>query len=141
MHEYDEFLSIMGRKIKSRKEKPRRLFFEVDNEDILEIADYLFNNLGCRLSTATALETYNGIEVIYHFSHDNSGRYFCPKVIIKNKQNPRMYSITPVVRGAEWIEREMSEMCGIIFEGHPRKEQLLTRDNFEIIKVPLRKLR
>lgn len=141
MPDYQEFLNLMGSKIKSKIEKPQRLYFEVDNEHILEVADYLFNILGCRLSTATATETYHGIEVLYHFSHDQSGKYYCPRVVITDKKNPRMNSITPIVRGAEWIEREMSEMFGITFQGHPRPEPLLTRDNKEIIKVPLRKWR
>jgi len=141
MADYQDFLKIMGDKIKSKIEKPQRLYFEVDNEHILEVADYLFNTLGCRLSTATAKETYQGIEVLYHFSHDKTGIYFCPRVVMTDKKNPRMNSITPIVRGAEWIEREMSEMLGITFEGHPKPEPLLTRENKEVMKVPLRKWR
>ncbi len=141
MDNYTEFLSLMGDKIVSLVQKEKRIYFEVDNQNIIEIAQHLFNKLGCRLSTATATETYRGIEVLYHFSHDKSGNYFCPRVVMTDKNNPKMNSITPIVRGAEWIEREMSEMLGITFEGHPRPEPLLTGNHPQNIKVPLRKWR
>lgn len=139
MPDYNDFVSVMGNKISSIIEKRKRLYFEVDNTNIKEVADYLFNNLGCRLSTATAAETYRGIEVLYHFSFDKTGEYYCPRVVIKDRNTPKMNSITPIVRGAEWIEREMAEMFGIIFEGHPKPEPLLTGNHPQNIKVPLRK--
>jgi NADH-quinone oxidoreductase subunit C len=40
-----------------------------------------------------------------------------------------MHSITPIVKGAEWIEREMRDYWGIDFIGHPRPEPLLIRDH------------
>lgn len=139
MHNYEEFITLMGNKILSKIVKPNRLYFEVSNEHIIEVADYLFNNLGCRLSTATATETPKGIEVLYHFSHDKTGSYYCPRVVMPDKSNPKMNSITPIVRGAEWIEREMAEMFGITFEGHPRPEPLLVKNHPEKLRMPLRK--
>lgn len=141
MPDYKEFVSTMGDKIVSKIEKPQRLYFEVKNEDIITVADYLFNTLGCRLSTATGQESYKGIEVLYHFSHDATGDYYCPRVVMRDKNNPVMNSITPIVKGAEWIEREMAEMLGITFEGHPKPEPLLTGNNPKKLKVPLRKWR
>ncbi len=138
MDNYKEFLSLMGDKILSKTIKPKRLYFEVDNKDIIETADYLFNKLGCRLSTATAQETYRGIEVLYHFSHDKTGDYYCPRVVMTDKQNPRMNSITPILIGAEWIEREMAEMFGIVFEGHPNPEPLLIGNHPRNLTKPLR---
>lgn len=141
MHNYSEFLSMMGNKVLAKIEKPKRLYFDVGNENIIEVADHLFNKLGCRLSTATAQESYRGIEVLYQFSHDKTGQYFCPRVVMTDKKNPAMNSITPIVRGAEWIEREMAEMLGITFDGHPKPEPLLTGNHPQNIQVPLRKWR
>ena len=55
-----------------------------------------------------------------------------------DKSNPTMHSITSVVKGAEWIECEMHELWGIKFEGHPRLEPLLTKDNPVGLRQPLR---
>lgn len=121
-----------------RREKEDRLYFYVDDSRLHEVVKHIFRVLGCRLSTATALERPDGFEVIYHFSHDGSGAYLCPTVFISDKMNPEMNSITPIVRGAEWIEREMMEMFGIKFRGHPRPERLLTLNHPEKLDKPLR---
>lgn len=138
MDNYNDFLSLMGNKIIAKTLKHKRLYFEVDNQDIIEVADYLFNKLGCRLSTATAQESYRGIEVLYHFSLDKTGDYYCPRIVISDKKNPKMNSITPLFIGAEWIEREMAEMYGVHFEGHPNPEPLLTGNHPRNLTQPLR---
>jgi NADH-quinone oxidoreductase subunit C len=135
---FDEFVSAVGDKINNQLLKKKRLYFEVSNENLLLVAEYLFHKIGCRLSTATATEVYRGLEVLYHFSHDETGNYFCPRIVITDKKNPKMNSITPIVKGAEWIEREMFDLWGIDFEGHPRKEPLLTGNHPEGLRQPLR---
>lgn len=133
-----KFLDAMENKIGKKIDKKGRLYFEVTNENLHEVVNFLFKEMGCRLSTATGTELYAGIEVLYHFSHDPTGIYFCPRVLMTDKKNPRMNSITPIVRGAEWIEREMAEMLGVDFIGHPRKEPLLTKNNPGNLDKPLR---
>jgi NADH-quinone oxidoreductase subunit C len=129
MADKDDFLDGLEGKIGRTITKKGRLYFEVADKDLRDVARHLFLTKGCRLSTATAMEMYRGIEVLYQFSHDATGRYFCPRVVIADLENPKMHSIAPVVKGAEWIEREMSELFGITFVGHPNPEKLLTRDH------------
>jgi NADH-quinone oxidoreductase subunit C len=136
--EKEKFLKEMGAKVGKIIDRPGRLYFEVANDDLRDVARYLFRTQGCRLSTATALETYHGLEVIYHFSHDATGQYFCPRVVLTDKANPRMNSLAPMIKGAEWIEREMAELLGIVFEGHPRPEPLLTKEHPRGLRQPLR---
>lgn len=132
------FLKKMGDQIGKTVDKDQRLYFEVENEKLFRVVEFLFNDMGCRLSTATATEVYKGIEVLYHFSDDKTGTYLCPRITMTDKKDPKMNSITPIIRGAEWIEREMAEMFGIKFEGHPRKEPLLSKNNPNFPKQPLR---
>ncbi len=138
MAEIEQFLRNMGGKITNKIEKKKRLYFNVTNDDLQDIADYLFNKMGCRLSTATAMEMYNGLEILYHFSLDKTGQYFCPRVIIKDKKNPKVNSITSIIEGAIWIEREIFDLLGIEFIGHPRMEELLTLHHPGTVKQPLR---
>ncbi len=129
MHNKETFVEEMGNKIGKTIEKKGRLYFEVENANVHDVVSYLFNTMGCRLSTATAMEMYRGIEVLYHFSHDKTGFYYCPRIVMTDRKQPSMHSISPIIKGAEWIEREMSEYWGITFEGHPRPEPLLTKDH------------
>lgn len=138
MAEIEQFLKDMGGKITNKIEKEKRLYFNVTNDDLQDIADYLFNKMGCRLSTATAMEMYHGIEILYHFSLDKTGQYFCPRVIIKDKKNPKVNSISSIIEGAIWIEREIFDLLGVEFIGHPRMEELLTLHHPGTVKQPLR---
>ena len=124
-----QFLKAMQEKVTVIIDKRKRLYFEVKNENLHAVVAYLFNEMGCRLSTATAQETFRGVEVLYHFSHDKTGTYFCPRIVMTDKKNPVMPSITPIVTGASWIEREMAEYWDVTFEGHPRPEPLLTKNH------------
>ena len=138
MAEKDAVLEGLEGKIGRTLAKKGRLFFEVADENIHDVARHLFLTRGCRLSTATATETHRGLEVLYHFSHDATGRYYCPRVVMTDRGHPKMRSIAPIVKGAEWIEREMAELFGITFEGHPRPERLLTKDHPKTPDRPLR---
>jgi len=124
----------MGRTIA----KKGRLYFEVAKKDLHDVVGHLFLTKGCRLSTATAMEMYRGLEILYHFSDDATGRYYCPRVVITDLKDPKSPSIAPIVKGAEWIEREMAELFGITFEGHPHPGRLLTRDHPKPPDRPLR---
>lgn len=132
------FFQVMAGKIGKTVHKKKRHYFEVEDDYLHEVVTYLFKDMGCRLSTATATEVYRGIEVLYHFSHDASGTFYCPRILMTNREKPEMNSITPIIRGAEWIEREMAELLGINFIGHPKKEPLLSRNNPDFPTTPLR---
>lgn len=53
------------------------------------------------------------------------------------RDNPRMPSLVPLYRGAEFQERESYDLVGIVYEGHPDLRRILMWDEFE--GHPLRK--
>lgn len=53
------------------------------------------------------------------------------------KDDPHLPSVIEVYGGANWHEREASEMFGIVFDGHPQLDHLYLPDEFE--GHPLRK--
>jgi NADH-quinone oxidoreductase subunit C len=54
-----------------------------------------------------------------------------------SRDDPRVPSVTFLWKGAEWQEREAYDMFGIVFEGHPGLERILTWEGFN--GHPLRK--
>ena len=51
--------------------------------------------------------------------------------------SPRLATVSNIWRAANWFERELHDMFGITFDGHPNLERLVLPDEFE--GHPLRK--
>lgn len=81
-------------------------------------------------------ESENRFEVVYHLYSLRYREYLRVKTIISEK-NPCVPSITSLWTGANWLEREVYDMFGIEFEGHPNLKRILLWDDFQ--GYPLRK--
>ena len=53
------------------------------------------------------------------------------------ESDPKLPTLVPVWRGANWFEREAWDLYGVVFEGHPNLSRLLTHDDF--VGHPMRK--
>jgi NADH:ubiquinone oxidoreductase subunit C len=118
---------------------PRRIYFDLNPEDIPEAARYVFKELGCRFVIASGVDTPKAFEILYHFSHDATGKMITLRTYIRDKENPQIETLTSIFRAAEWIEREMWEMLGIHFTNHPNLKRLLLAEDWPEGNYPLRK--
>jgi len=116
----------------------RRIYVSIKPKDIREVASLLFNELKLRFSIATGLDTPKGFEILYHFNFDKSGEIISLRVLLEDKKNPQIDSLATLFPAAEWIEREMWELLGINFIGHPNLKRLLLSDEWPEGKYPLR---
>jgi NADH-quinone oxidoreductase subunit C len=57
--------------------------------------------------------------------------------VFLDEPNITVRSVVPLWEGANWLEREVYDMFGIIFEGHPDLRRILLPDEFTAF--PLRK--
>jgi len=67
-----------------------------------------------------------GLEVIYHFwlGYGLSLRCRLPY------DDPRLQSVSDLIPGAAFYEREVAEMLGVVFDGHPDPGLLLLPDDW-----------
>jgi NADH:ubiquinone oxidoreductase subunit C len=68
-----------------------------------------------------------GIELIYHFWHERGLSLRCALPA----ENARLPSVSDLIPGAVFYEREVAEMLGVTFDGHPDPSLLLLPDDWE----------
>jgi len=118
--------------------KPNRLYVSIGPENITGAVKLLFEELLGRYVILTGIDTPAGIEVLYHFSFDGADLVVTLKVLL-DKENPEAESITPIIKGAEWIEREIHELLGVEFSGHPNMKRLILAEDWPAGVYPLRR--
>ena len=129
-----KFPKIMDAEVVNTK----RLMIYIPKTNLLEVTEYIFKDLGYRYIIVTAMDSKEGFEIIYHFSDDSSGWMINLNVML-DRDNPEIESLTSVVYGAEWIEREIMDLLGIIFLNHPKPERFLFAEDWPDGKYPLRR--
>jgi Ni,Fe-hydrogenase III component G len=125
--------------IDTQETTDKRIFMSCEVANGFEICKFLFEEVGCRFVIETALETDDTFEVLYHFSYDQLGIVITAKVIVRDKENPAIDSITSFITGAEWTEREIHDLYGIHVNNHPRLERLILADDWPEGVYPMRK--
>jgi len=103
-----------------------------------EIARYAKETIGCRFfNFLTAVDwKEQGLEVLARVDNLDEG----VSLMLRTKLGPGVNncaSLTPIYRGANWMERECFDMFGVVFEGHPDLRRILLSDDWE--GYPLRK--
>jgi NADH-quinone oxidoreductase subunit C len=127
------------RVLKSRKNNGKRAYVDIYPKDIIEFAKFLFKDLGLRFNIASAVDDFDGIEILYHFSDDRLGTVISIRAILKDKNDPHIDTITGVTSAAWWIEREIHELFGVEFDGNSDLRPLLLPDDWPKGVYPLRK--
>ncbi len=74
--------------------------------------------------------------VVYHF-YSTDHKHRLRLVVPVEESEAELDSLTPLWSGADWLEREVWDMYGIRFSGHPNLKRILMYEEFE--GYPLRK--
>jgi NADH-quinone oxidoreductase subunit C len=95
-------------------------------------AHFVKDDLRCRFFSFLSAVDWKeqGLEVIAYVE-DVEDRL---RLLMKTRLGPGVStcsSITPIFRGANWMEREAFDMFGIRFEGHPDLRRILLSDDWE----------
>jgi len=97
-----------------------------------EIARYAKETIGCRFfNFLTAVDwKEQGLEVLARVDNLDEG----VSLMLRTKLGPGVNncaSLTPIYRGANWMERECFDMFGIHFDNHPDLRRILLEDGWE----------
>ena len=124
--------------------KHLRIKIAVEPSNVIRVATYLRDRLGFDHAESVSGTDYpkdNQVEVIYHLGsytrHDLAGQVISVATRT-NRDDPTLPSLIGVFKSVEFHEREIFEMLGIYFEGHPRNERFLLPEDWADIP-PLRK--
>ena len=74
--------------------------------------------------------------VVYHLLNQHETRRIVVRAWV-DEENPRLPSAYPLWKTADWQEREVYDLFGIVFTGHPNLVRILNPDDFRY--HPLRK--
>ncbi|HUV03652.1 MAG TPA: NADH-quinone oxidoreductase subunit C [Armatimonadota bacterium] len=106
---------------------------------ILDICAFLKEEPGLSfdyLMSLTAVDWPDRLDVVYHLYSILQKHYVTLKVRA-DRATPVVPSVTSVWKAANWQEREVYDMFGIRFEGHPDLRRILLEPDWE--GFPLRK--
>jgi NADH-quinone oxidoreductase subunit C len=107
----------------------KRYYITIQKDDLLGFVDFIFNKIKARYQIISALDTPKGIEIVYHFALDKFGKVVSGIIILPH-EDPKVESISPIVTGAQWIEREIAEIMGVTFLHHPDPRKFLLSDDW-----------
>jgi len=107
---------------------------------IQSVCEEIYNQ-GARFVSSAAtdqIKKNNKLELSHFFSFDEEGLTCIVKTQI-DAAVPSVQSISSIIPGANWAERECQDMLGIEFMGHPDSRRLILADDWPKGVHPLRK--
>ena len=112
----------------------------VKAESLSEIAGYLRSTAGLDfdyLTAITAVDYIDCFEIVYQLTSLKHNHSLVVKTRCYQRDNPALPSVVGLWRGADFQEREIYDLFGISFEGHPNLKRIVLWEGFE--GYPLRK--
>jgi NADH-quinone oxidoreductase subunit C len=109
-------------------------------EKLVEVMKELRDNPKYHLNFLMNLNSVDYPEnftVVYHLNSLTFYHKLTVKVVLTDKANPQVPSITSVWNAANVQEREAYDLMGVVFTGHPNLKRILLVDEF--VGHPLRK--
>ena len=113
---------------------------EVDHGRVVEALAWLHDDPeldAAQLSSLCAVDRYDSFEVVYHLQSLDHNHLIVMKAMVNDHEHPSLPSAYGVYRGALLQEREVYDLMGIRFDGHPEMRRIFLWEGFP--GHPLRK--
>ena len=112
----------------------------VPKKEILRICDFLKNDAESKfifLRAISAVDYIEYFEIVYHLLSVEFNHSCVLKTKCYGREDAYLPSVTSLWNGANLQEREIWDLMGVRFEGHPNMKRILLWEGFE--GHPLRK--
>ena len=112
----------------------------VKGDSLLKIAKFLRDTADLKLdyiNYVTAVDYYSYFEVVYQLTSTKHNHSIVLKTKCYDRESPSVPSVTSLWQGADFQEREIYDLMGIDFKGHPNMKRIFLWDGFQ--GHPLRK--
>ena len=112
----------------------------VKSDSLLPVAAFLRDDEKLKfgyLNYITAVDYFSYFEVVYQLTSLEHNHTVIIKTRCYDRENPVVPSVIGLWQGADFQEREIYDLMGIKFEGHPNMKRIFLWDGFQ--GHPLRK--
>ena len=112
----------------------------IKGESLLDVATFLKDTPELEfdyLSHITAVDYYHYFEVLYQLTSMKHNHSLLVKTRCYGRDNLSLPSVVSLWRGADYQEREIYDLMGITFAGHPNMKRIVLWQGFQ--GHPLRK--
>jgi Ni,Fe-hydrogenase III large subunit/Ni,Fe-hydrogenase III component G len=118
-----------------------RLFVYVEPSALKAVCRYVFRDLDARyvISIGADDRPYSGNFLVFHDFAFDKDKILASIITTASADNPKVDCISDIIPGANWAEREISDMFGIEAVGHPYPKRLILPDGWPDGLHPLRK--
>lgn len=105
----------------------------VGSKSLYQVAEFLKSTAGLDfdyLNDLTAVDYLDYFEVVYHLTSLKHNHSLVLKTRCYEREKPIVSSVVSLWRAADFQEREVYDLMGITFEGHPNLKRLLLWEGF-----------
>lgn len=117
----------------------RRIFVTIKSEKLRDAVKHLCEKGFEHLSTISGVDVEDGAEVIYHLTRQGVGKGMTLSLRVKIPQEGTLPSIVDILPGAVLYEREVHDLIGVVFEGHPDLSRVILPEDWPEDVHPLQK--
>jgi len=106
----------------------------VKSESILEVCRFLNKTAGLDfdyLINLTGVDYLDYLEVVYHLASLKHNHMLILKTRCYDREQPTVPSVTTIWQGADFQEREIYDLLGVRFEGHPNMKRIFLWEGFK----------
>ncbi len=105
----------------------------IDAPRLLDVARFLKDEPSLAfnfLSSVSAVDYIDHFELVYHLTSMTHNHSAVLKTRVYTRDDPSVPSVVAVWPGADFQEREVWDLMGVAFEGHPNLKRIMLWDGF-----------